>query len=288
MVDDRTVEAIRAMVTALAEPRTPPPDALNRIASSASSAWRRKRMTRGAALAAVVLVTAALLEMVPRLADSGPTSSNSERPVLISARIHGFGVEMTTAFPTDRLLVRGSYLVDGQSSKIDFYNDDTGVDASFESLAVGARDRLSFFGSLYPSCENGWGWPSAMVTSRLPDGRTVIERFEFDSASRQTYRVEREWWCSAPAHAAIMESGHGAKGRASFGMDVDNTTDHPITVVSAHLRYGETNWSRSSVTVPPRGRAQLFVHATGYHGGPKPWNRGLLTANGVSFEPAHY
>jgi hypothetical protein len=202
----------------------------------------------------------------------------------VSDRFHGFNLEMYVLFPTDRRLLEGAYVVDGRSGEIGFYNND-GADETYPSLAVHAGDRLAFDGSVSPSCESDWEWPVAVVTSRLEDGRTITERFEPDAPSRETYTKEREWWCSVPAHVAIMISGHGASGQAHFGMDVDNTTSHPITVVSAHLQYGETNWPRSSVTVPPRGRAELSVHATGYHGGPKPWDEGLLTADGVEIQP---
>jgi hypothetical protein len=277
MDDDRT---LGAMVTALAEPRTPPPDALERIAAAASAAQRRQRLTRGAALAAVVIVAAALVVTVPRLAGPGPTSSGGQRPMSVSDRFHGFNLEMYVVFPTDRLLVKGAYVVDGHSGEIGFYNND-GADETYPSLAIHAGDDVDAYGSVSPSCESGWEWPVAVVTSRLEDGRTITERFEPDAASRQAYQKERDWWCSVPAHAAIIISGHGPKRRVHFEIDIDNTTAHSISVVSAHLSYGETSWPRSSVVVSPRGRARLSVQATGYRGGPKPWDRGLLTVDGV-------
>jgi hypothetical protein len=281
MDDDRL---IASMVTALAEPRTPPPDALMRIRAITARSRRRQRVVRVGALVAAAVAIVGAVVTVPRLVDRGPTSADGERPMSVNARFHGFGLETSVVFPTDRFLVRGRYVVDGRSGEIGFYNND-GADQTYNSLAVHGGDSVFLDGSVTPSCESGWGWPIAIVTSRLADGRTVTDEFKPDTASRQAYRAEREWWCSAPAHAAMMISGRGPKGRAHFQMDIDNATSHPITVVSAHLRDGTANWTRSSVVVPPRGRAELSVSATGYFGGPTPWDRGLLTADGVPIHP---
>jgi hypothetical protein len=220
-------------------------------------AWTPRRRHWLLAFAAC-LVTGGVAVAVPRLTSPEPTASRDGQPMTVSNRFHGFNVEMSVAFTTDRLLVRGQYEVDGRSTRIGFYNNN-GSDETYASVRIHAGDSIFLTGSLNPECDGTDALPVAVVTSKLAGGEVVTDHFNVDAQSAQTYEAERAWWCATPAHASIMNFRQGGPTKSAFvTMDLINTTDKPVTVTSGRLRYDRTT---------------------------KPWDRGLLTADEQPIRP---
>ncbi len=284
MDDDRDLSL---MVRALASPRGAPTNGASRIIAEARRSNRRHRRLQWALSAVAILAAMALgaaLLAFPSRSRPGPASSGA-RPLAVSEGVL-IGVEMDdVSFDSDRLLTKGSFVVDGLSSAILFYNGN-GNDNSYASERVHAGDPLSLFANIEPDCGRaGIHLPIAVVESILTDGEHVTQRFSVDARSAAKYRTEVRSWCSTPVHASIDIFLHGpwrqGVGRGEkVTINLSNTTDRRITVTSARLAYGSTIWSPASVVLPPRSSGTIKITATGYRGGPKPWREGLLRADG--------
>ncbi len=85
-------------------------------------------------------------------------------------------------------------------------------------------------------------------------------------------------WCNLTIHGAVLGGTLDHGRRASYQLQLFNTTSSPVRVESQRFEHLATHWSAASVLVPARGKAVLTVSAEGAQRRPTPWNVGLLVA----------
>jgi hypothetical protein len=285
MVDD---QMIGSMVTVLAEPRTPLPDALDRIVASASSARRRRSLTHGFAVVAAVGVIAAVAGVVlPRLSDTAqPSSPFGSGNIRVDGHARVLTMEMPITYPTARRVLHGSFVADGREFDGQFYTDYED-DVLVDSLDVQAGDRIYLDAIVRPNCEGEASAPRALISYRLSNGEESMQVVEADAATQSDYLRERAVWCSVPVHANLAEYSRTAEGKITFTLNVTNTTDHQVEVVLAPMEFAGAVWPRATTTLDAGESGTLSVSPRNYHGGPKPWSEGLLRADGEPVDFNH-
>jgi hypothetical protein len=282
MDDDRL---IGAMVTALAEPRTPPPDALKRIDAAAAAARHRRRVARGATAAVLVaVVVAAVGVVVPRLSQHAePTAPPGSRAIFSDGRSRLFALSFSVRYPAPVRLVHGAFTADGRTYDAvawTAYSADQSDDLSLP-LDAKAGETVYVSAHVRPNCAGDAVPPTAVLTLEMGGWATLTDHVEAGSAGTDQYLRQRAKWCEFGARADIVSVAHSPDGTVTYTLDVTNTTIHSVEVVSAAFRHGDAVWPRASVILKPGWTQKLQISATGYHrGDPKPWEVGLVTADG--------
>jgi hypothetical protein len=194
---------------------------------------------------------------------------------------YGFVVQMRIEFASGRTVVSGSFHADGRDFRAGFYNDDGPSDDQPPlPMHVDGGDHLLVHAPFSPSCEEGLrAAPVLTVVSLTGDGSQAIDRFTATNSPEYVAAARR--WCGLAIHGAVLGATLDQSHReASFRVQLFNTTASPVRVVSKPFQNASTHWARASIVVPPRGRSLLTVSVSGPRWSPRPWNLGLLEANG--------
>lgn len=172
-------DEIRTAVRTLAEPRDGGPHAYTGVLA----AIQLKRRKRGVGTATAALVTVAAVVAGAHAVSAPPfdgaaTSSGHSLELTALAGVYGFTLEMTVVFPDSRELLTAYYDIGGRRTKATFYpNDGTDNDTYPTPLAVAAGVSFGVSASPDVSCRSAATVPVLVVTSRLADGASRVDRF---------------------------------------------------------------------------------------------------------------
>jgi hypothetical protein len=286
-------DQIGSMVALLSEPRTPPPDALDRLESAAVRARRRRRLARGATAIAVGAGVAAILSQgAPQLGQhAGPTSPPSGVEISSYGAGREFQVSFAVTYPMAVSLVGGTLTADGRTYEVSAYTAASAdqTDDLTPPVSVKANETLYISAHVRPNCAGEPEPPTAELSLDVGSSATLTGTVEADPATVPSYLRQRAIWCSAPARADVYSTAHSPDRRTvTYTLDVTNTTDHQVEVVSGRFRAGGAVWQRASVTLDPGWTKKLAVTVTDYRrGDPMPWDEDRLVADGVPIAVRH-
>lgn len=280
-------DEIRTAVRTLAEPRAGGPQALDDVRAAVERKHRRRRA--GSATAVLVTVAAVVAGAHAVSAppfDSSAASDGRSLELTALGSVHGFTLEMTVRFPEDRELLSAYYVLGDQRTQATFYpNDGTDNDSYPAPIAVAAGTSVSVSAHPGVSCSSAATVPELVVTSRVADGGSRVDRFT--ASNPEDYSTEVTSWCPLGPYLSVsgVSASSSPSGRAVVVLQVVNPSDGPVHVVSQAFALHGAHWNRSSVVVPAGDDRPLTITARGlaYFETPdKPWTTGHLTSNGQS------